>query len=579
VPSGSSRPKNTGGPWSLPVAPFGPPQSRLSLGALIGFRLVIVAVLLFVAGYLEAFEDTWLRPPVFRLISATFGLIVLYAIMLGTASYAAQATTQIIGDILVITGFVYLTGAHQAGFIALYPIVVLCGTVALGRGYIFAGIVTLLYSGVLLLIRAQLIAPEGLRSVALGPLRPLLNSILILGIVCAAVAALGMYLARSLERVGAQLDQASGRLSDLEDLNRVIVENIQGGIVLTDAKQKLVFANRTGMQLLGFQQDGRAQPASQQSERVSQIVDIVNEARNTVGESAREIQFLDEHGILRTVGMTISPLTSSALDGGSLILFRDLTEMRRLEVHARTNERLAAVGGAAAHLAHEIRNPLGAITTAARLLADDTTPDEDRKKLTSIIRTESNRLNRTLTETLNGLREGPPAPAQVVLEEVVSEFVSILRLSPEKGPNHSIELAVEPGTHAAAMSAEEIKQVLWNLAKNALEAMPGGGGLSLAVRTAGESSVVEVTDEGSGMDPRRLTDLFEPLQTTKTLGTGLGLAIAHRMIRRRGGDLSIHSKPGAGTTVRVSLPKAAAPAVAAPGVEEGREGQHGAAIA
>jgi two-component system sensor histidine kinase PilS (NtrC family) len=579
VPSGTLRPKSTGGPWSLPVASVGRKQPRLSLGALIGFRLVIVAVLLFVAGYLEAFEDTWLRPPVFRLISATFGLIVLYAIMLGTASYPVQATTQIIGDIFVITGFVYLTGAHQAGFIALYPIVVLCGTVALGRGYVFAGIVTLLYSVVLLLIRAQVIPPEGLGSIALGQLRPLLNSILILGIVCAAVAALGMYLARSLERVGHRLDQASGRLSDLEDLNRVIVENIQGGIVLTDADQNLVFANRTGMQLLGIQPGGDAQGSPWGAERVTQIVDIVVEARKHIGESAREIQFLDADGILRTVGMTISPLKAAALDGGSLILFRDLTEIRRLEVHARTNERLAAVGGVAAHLAHEIRNPLGAITTAARLLADDTTAEEDRKNLTQIIRTESNRLNRTLTETLEGLREGPPAPAQVVLEDAVSDFVNILRLSPEKGPHHTIELSIEPGTHVAGMSVEEVKQVLWNLAKNALEAMPGGGQLSLAVRDAGESSVIELTDEGSGLDPRRLTDLFEPLQTTKTLGTGLGLAIAHRMIRRRGGDLSIHSRPGAGTTVRVSLPKAVPTGASPRRVDDGRGEQDGIAIA
>ena len=566
--------KRADAPWAASPSTFETEgKSRLSLGALIGFRLVIVAVLLFVAGYLEAFEDAWLRPPVFRLISATFGLIVLYSIMLGTASYAVQATTQIVGDILVITGFVYLTGADQAGFIALYPIVVLCGTVALGRGFVFAWLVTLLYSALLLLIRAELIPPEGLAVTALGPLRPLLNSILILGIVCTAVAALGMYLARSLERVGAQLDRTYGRLSDLEDLNRVIVDNIQGGIVLTDSQQRIMFANSTGVQLLGLRHEMGASGSAPDPKRVSQIVDIVNEAKKTAGESAREIQFLEADGTMRTVGMTISPLSSPALDGGSLILFRDLTDIRRLEAHARTNERLAAVGGVAAHLAHEIRNPLGAITTAARLLADDATPDDDRKSLTSIIRTESNRLNRTLSETLEGLREGPPAPACVVLETVLAEFAEILRLSPEKGPQHTIRVHLQPGTHPALVSTEEIRQVLWNLAKNALEAMPAGGQLSMGVSSEGESSIIEITDEGPGMDPRRLTDLFEPLQTTKTLGTGLGLAIAHRMIRRRGGDLSIHSRPGAGTTVRVMLPRGVSIAQSTQGQSQ-REG-HG----
>jgi two-component system, NtrC family, sensor histidine kinase PilS len=531
-------------------------HARLSLGALIGFRLVIVAVLLFVAGYLEAFQAVWLRRPVFGLISATFALSVLYAIMLGAASYTLQAVTQIVGDILVITGFVYLTGVDQGGFIALYPIVVLCGTVALGRGFVFAWLVTLLYSGVLLLIRTGAIPPEGMREIALGPLRPLINSILILALVCLVVAALGMYLARSLERVGAQLDQASWRVSDLEDLNRIIVENIQGGIVLTDASQRLVFANRVGAEILKLSGD-RLADGDSRAPQVTHFVDLVKDAPRTPrGESAREIQLRAPDGSIRTVGMTVSPLASSNLDGGSLMMFRDLTEIRRLEDHARTNERLAAVGGAAAHLAHEIRNPLGAITTAARLLTDSGITDDDRRNLASIIRTESDRLNRTLSATLEGLREGPPVPAHVDLGAAVRDFVEILRLSPEKGPRHRIDVDLEPGPHFVTISPEELKQVLWNIAKNALEAMPEGGRLSMTLRSS-EDTVLEISDEGAGMDARRLTNLFEPLQTTKALGTGLGLAIAHRMVRRRGGELSIRSQTGQGTTVRIVIPKAA----------------------
>lgn len=525
---------------------------RLSLGSLIGFRLVIVAVLLFVAGYLEAFQDVWLRRPVFGLISATFALTILYSVMLGTASYAVQATTQVVGDILVITGFVYMTGVDQAGFVALYPIVVLCGTVALGRGYVFAWLATLLYSSMLLLVRARVIPPEGIGEIALGPLRPLMNSISILAVVCGSVAALGMYLARSLQRVGAQLDEASDRLSDLEDLNRVIVENIQSGIVLTDADRHLVFANRVSADLLGL---SSTDPAAS-SEQAAKFIELANGGlAHERGESAREIQIQAADGTFRTVGLTVSPLSSPSLVGGSLMMFRDLTEIRRLEDHARTNERLAAVGGVAAHLAHEIRNPLGAITTAARLLADEKTPEQDRKSLTSIIRTESDRLNRTLTETLEGLREGPPVPALVGLEAAVLEFVQVLGLSPEKGAQHTIVVDVQPGDHLVAMSSEEIKQILWNLAKNALEAMPLGGKLSFSLFTQGDLTILEVKDEGPGMDPRRLNNLFEPLKTTKALGTGLGLAIAHRMVRRRSGELSIRSQAGLGATVRVALPR------------------------
>lgn len=528
-------------------------EQRLSLGALIGYRLVILAVLLFIAGYLEAFQEIWLRPPVFWLISATFALSAVYAVMLGTAPYSVQATTQIVGDILAITGFVYLTGVHQAGFVALYPIAVLCGTVALGRGYVFAGLATMLYSALLLLIRVQAIPPEGLAEIALGPLRPLVSSVLILGIVCGSVAALGMYLARSLEKAGAQLDQAVERVSELEDLNRVIVENIPSGIVLTDANQVIVFANRASAEILGTDRSVLGPERDPGTSRL--VADLLNEVANaSEGETAREIQIQGADSTFKTVGLTISPLLSTGLVGGFLMMFRDLTEIRRLEDHARMNERLAAVGGAAAHLAHEIRNPLGAITTAARLLAEEGATDADRTTLASIIRAESERLNRTLTATLEGLREGPPVPASCALDASVRDFVEVLRLSPEKNRDHTVTLDIQSGGLWVAMSSEELKQVLWNLSKNALEAMPSGGKLSFSLVAEQEFAVLQLSDQGPGLDPRRLTNLFEPLQTTKALGTGLGLAIAHRMVRRRGGELSIRSRPGQGTTVRVALP-------------------------
>ena len=96
-------------------------------------------------------------------------------------------------------------------------------------------------------------------------------------------------------------------------------------------------------------------------------------------------------------------------------------------------------------------------------------------------------------------------------------------------------------------------QVLWNLARNGLEAMPQGGRLTFALRKAEDVAEIEVADEGQGMDRRQLAHLFEPLRTSKAMGTGLGLAIAHRLVRARGGDLLISSEPGRGTRVRVRL--------------------------
>ena len=104
-----------------------------------------------------------------------------------------------------------------------------------------------------------------------------------------------------------------------------------------------------------------------------------------------------------------------------------------------------------------------------------------------------------------------------------------------------------------AIAEDELMQVLWNLARNGLEAMPQGGCLSFSIRSLPGSVEIEVADEGHGMERRRLAQLFEPLRTIKAMGTGLGLAIAHRLVRARGGDLLISSEPARGTRVRVRL--------------------------
>ena len=132
-------------------------EAPFSLGALIGFRLVIVTVLLFVAGYIEAVREGTLPVPIFLLISATFALNLGYAILLAVAPYRTQALVQIMGDLIVITAFVYLTGTGRTGFSILYPLSVLCGSVLLGRGFLVASVANGLFVGVLLLVRAGVI--------------------------------------------------------------------------------------------------------------------------------------------------------------------------------------------------------------------------------------------------------------------------------------------------------------------------------------------------------------------------------------------------------------------------------------
>ncbi|MEO8502081.1 MAG: ATP-binding protein [Vicinamibacteria bacterium] len=514
---------------------------------MIGFRLVIVTVLLFVAGYIEAVQEGTLRLPVFLLISATFGLNLVYAILLAVAPYRVQAMVQIVGDLLVITGFVYLTGVNRTGFAILYPVSVLCGSVLLGRGFFIATLANVLFASVLLLVRAGVIADEAVGQIARGAPLGLAGALVGMALSSFPVAALGQLLARALKRAGESLDAAAGEVATLQDFNRLVVENIHSGLLVTDRFDRISFANASGAEMLGLSRE------SLHGREVDQLFNSA-ELRNRSqpdAETTLELEYVRGESEARTLGLWISELSGVA-SGGRLLVIRDLTEVRRLEAQALLNEKLAVAGSTAAQLAHEIRNPLGAISAATKLLSEDSPIAGDEKGLLRIISKEADRLAATVASYLRDLKT-EKAVVYCDLNGVLSDAVRLIEISPERRPEHGIRFTPHPMALRVAIAEDELMQVLWNLARNGLEAMPRGGCLGFEIRDLGDAAEVEVTDEGHGMDRRRLTQLFEPLRTSKVMGTGLGLAIAHRLVRARGGDLLISSEPARGTRVRVRL--------------------------
>ena len=503
-------------------------EAPFSLGALIGFRLVIVTVLLFVAGYIEAVQEGTLRVPIFLLISATFALNLGYAILLAVAPYRTQALVQIMGDLLVITGFVYLTGTGRTGFSILYPISVLCGSVLLGRGFLVAAVANGLFASVLLLVRAGMIPDEAVGQIARGPLRGVLGAIVGMALSSFPVAALGQFLTKALKRAGESLDAAAGEVATLQDFNRLVVENIHSGLLVTDSSDRVSFANASVAEMLGHPR------GTLEGRLISELFDS-QELRNPShpeAETTLEIDHPRGDGEVRILGLWISELSGNVV-GGRLIVIRDLTDVRKLEAQALLNEKLAVAGSTAAQLAHEIRNPLGAISAATKLLSEGSSVAEDQKSLLRIISKEADRLAATVTSYLRDVK----TQKSVVfcdLNAVLSDAVRLIEISPERGPNHHINFTPHPETLRVAIAEDELMQVLWNLARNGLEAMPNGGCLTFALRRVEGFAEVEVADEGHGMDRRQLAQLFEPLRTSKAMGTGLGLAIAHLVMHAAG---------------------------------------------
>ena len=229
----------------------------------------------------------------------------------------------------------------------------------------------------------------------------------------------------------------------------------------------------------------------------------------------------------------------------------------------KERDRLAALGEMAAGLAHEIRNPLGAIKGAAQLLqpVSGEAPAQDASEFLGIIVEEANRLNRVVSQFLDYARPYKGALEPLELNEVVKKTVQLLPLVPAEQP--PTEVTLELGEVPAARGdAEQLRQVFLNLALNALQAMPKGGQLTITTATRatrGKANFVEVRfrDTGVGIPTAEMKNLFIPFFTTKENGTGLGLPISQRIIENHGGRIEVRSREGAGSTFTVVLPVAA----------------------
>jgi signal transduction histidine kinase len=236
-------------------------------------------------------------------------------------------------------------------------------------------------------------------------------------------------------------------------------------------------------------------------------------------------------------------------------------ENSRVYERMKERDRLAALGEMAAGLAHEIRNPLGAIKGAAQLLTSPV-PAQDPGEFLQIIVEEVNRLNRVVTQFLDYARPYKGDAAEVKVNEVVRRTLTLLEGEGAAG-HVRFEVRLDETLPPIRGDAEQLRQVFLNLGLNALQAMPQGGKLTISTQTRsprrlGAGSFVEIRfqDTGVGIAREHLKNLFIPFFTTKEKGTGLGLPISQRIVTQHGGVIEVRSEPGRGTTFLVFLPVA-----------------------
>ena len=369
------------------------------------------------------------------------------------------------------------------------------------------------------------------------------------------VAELNSRRARLLHTLQA-LRQSRKEILRQKNFKDTIFENIETGLLTFDASNIVTSANGYACQILGIKRPGDEchweKLLAEWPELLQILHDWFLESQNGEQQSFREYVTLERKGRNLTYLMTMFPLSFRQQEGW-LLTIEDLTERVNLRQQMARMDRLASLGRMSAGIAHEVRNPLTGVSLLLDELHDRLLGKENDQQLIRRALGEIERLESLVNEMLHFATLPTPKLAYGQVESVVE---GVLLLTRKQCQRQNVELIekLADDLPEIMLDGDRLKQVLLNLLNNALDAMPDGGVLTVAVKLENDKIFIRVSDTGIGIPAEKIPLIFEPFFTSKGHGTGLGLAISYNIISDHGGEIVIESNLGEGTTVVILLP-------------------------
>lgn len=527
----------------------------LIIGRLLTIFLLLVAGWIWHNGQLKLSFAAFPQD-LFMVFLISVGLTIVYFFLLRLSKNIKwQVRVQFLLDALLITWLVWRTGDLTSPYITLYIVSIsVVGAFLSARGtLLFALLSATLFTTLSAAVMYSLINSFGI-------LPETSRIIQIIGFHDVAFIVVGLLAARLSERYasGEKLEEATKNLASLRVLHERIIESIRSGLMTTDLEGNIYTFNTAASEITGYsaeQMQGRSVFALFGDIKIPIAVSL---AAADVGEQPPrfESDLITPDGFGVRVGYGISPLYSeSGEKTGLIITFQDLTEIRSMEENVRRKDRLAAVGRVAAGLAHEIRNPLGAMRGAIQVLESSTPPESAQSSLMEIILRESDRLNKIITNFLTYARPRVANFSEIDVREAINDTFTLLKHSPDVKENHFLEAELPETPVVISADPTQLKQIFWNLARNALDAMPRGGYLRVKLeKSTHNRTKIIFSDTGCGMSAGQVERLFEPFSDSTTGGTGLGLSIVYQIVRDHGGTINVRSLVNEGTIITVELP-------------------------
>lgn len=459
---------------------------------------------------------------------------------------------QVIWDLLFVTVLLLFTGGIQSPYSFLYLLSIMIAGMLLGRrqalytaslcGILYGAILDFQYFGYLSFI--GLSQEDAYQVGALKLLYTITFNLIAFGLT-AFITGLLAERARLSEEA---LQRSSIDYAELAQLNSVIVAHSDSGLLTTTISGRIRVFNPYAEAITGLSHsDTYDKDILSIFPQLSDFYDLCSNSRK------REFEYQASDATVISLGYRVAPFNDAkGMLAGYIMNFRDITNFRRMEVALKKADHLAALGELSARMAHEIRNPLAALSGSVQLLSITANIKEHDAKLLTIVSRETERLDALITEFLMYARPAPPQLKKIILYTYIQDELLFLLQDPRFAATTLQNLV--PMDAAVTVDPNQLHQVLVNLLQNAADATSEGGEITIEGSVSPDVVSISITDNGTGMAKNTAKHLFEPFWTTKPTGTGLGLAISYRIIEAHGGTLSVELPPEGGSRFVITLP-------------------------
>lgn len=465
---------------------------------------------------------------------------------------------QMLVEIIVVTCVIYITGNISSAYSALFILIIISAALVtnLAGTLGIASLISIAYACVVW-FGLSVHGVPGSSNVALEIIfssgDAAFYTIFLHILTYFLVAFVSGFLVERLKSKDRELADISLALRRAQLETDDILKHLNSGLLTIDHDGRIIFFNRAAKEILGFD-DSEARGRDFREifgSRLRQLTDNLLEVLRTKKQNRRsEIYIADESGTETPLGISTSLLMDSSDEvRGVIAIFQDLTVTKKLEEKIRIADRMAAVGELSAAIAHEIRNPLAAISGSVEVLRSELNLVGENDRLMALIVRESSRLNNILSDFLMYARSKRSTFTRVELCHLAAEVLEMLRHHPSYHDKIDIHLSTVESFVYIFGDEDQIRQILINLVVNACDAIGDKAG-SITIKIENRKSreiLFEVIDTGTGIDESVVPKLFTPFFSTKKDGTGLGLAIVQRLAGNLNIGLSVQSEPGKGT--------------------------------